>query len=91
MYRFPGWHVLGICAALVITLPAIAAPQRVVSTNLCADEYVFRLMPRDRIAALSFLSADRHPVVSTIVDRVQGIALIYASTEEIFSAIPISS
>ena len=88
MLRFPGWHVLGICAALVIAMPAIAAPQRVVSTNLCADEYVFRLLPRDRIAALSFLSADRHPVVSTIVDRVQGIALIHASTEEILSRNP---
>ncbi len=88
MRRRRGWHVIGFCAALAIALPASAAPQRVVSTNLCADEYVFRLLPRERIAALSFLSADRHPVISTIVDQVRGIALIRASTEEVLSRNP---
>src|SRR5512137_1121104 len=64
--------------ALVLgtTAASVAAPSRVVSTFLCTDEYVFRLVPRAHIAALSFEAGDRHPVVSTIVDRVRGIAQI---------------
>ena len=67
---------------------ASAAPQRVVSTNLCADEYVYRLVPREHIAALSFLAADRNPVVSTIADKVSGIHLIRGSFEEVFTLSP---
>lgn len=83
-----GWHVIAICVATLLSPPAFAAPQRVVSTFLCTDEYVFRLLPRERIAALSYLSGDRHPVVSTIVDRVAGIPLIHASAEEVLSRRP---
>lgn len=82
------WRVIAICIATLLSPPVSAAPQRVVSTFLCTDEYVFRLLPRERIAALSFLSGDRHPVVSTIVDRVAGIPLIHASAEEVLSYRP---
>jgi iron complex transport system substrate-binding protein len=68
--------------------PAIAAPQHIVSTFLCTDEYVFRLVPRERIAALSFLAADTHPVVSTIRDRVNGIRLTHGSAEDVMSLNP---
>lgn len=71
------------CALLGFHTSAAAAPQRVVSTNLCADEYVFRLVPRGRIAALSFEAGDRNPVVSTIADKVNGIAQIRPSTETV--------
>jgi iron complex transport system substrate-binding protein len=64
------------------------APNRVVSISVCTDEYVFRLLPRSRIAALSYLAGDRHPVVSTIVDKVRGIRLIRQTAEEILSAQP---
>jgi iron complex transport system substrate-binding protein len=64
------------------------APHRVVSVFLCTDEYVFRLVPRERIAALSFLAADRHPVVSTIADQVAGIPLIHQSAEELLAVKP---
>jgi len=68
---------------------AHAAPaERVVSVNLCTDEYVFRLVPRARIAALSFLAGDRNPIVSTIVDEVGGIALIRQSAEDILAVTP---
>ena len=63
-------------------------PQRIVSTNLCADEYVFRLAPRGHIAALSFEAGDRHPVVSTIVDKVAGIPQIRPSTEAVLNFRP---
>jgi iron complex transport system substrate-binding protein len=64
------------------------SPHRVVSVFLCTDEYVFRLVPRERIAALSFLAADHHPVVSTIADQVEGIPLIHQSAEEVLAAKP---
>jgi iron complex transport system substrate-binding protein len=60
-----------------------APPQRVVSTNLCADEYVFRLVDHRHITALSFEAGDRHPVVSTIADHVGGIPLIHPSAETV--------
>jgi len=65
--------------------PAFAAPQRIVSTFLCTDEYVFRLVPRAHIAALSYLAADTHPVVSTIADKVKGIPLLHPSTEDVLT------
>jgi len=83
---------LGIAAAALLFLctsqSVAAAPQRVVSTNLCADEYVFRLVPRAHIAALSFEAGDRHPVVSTIADRVGGIAQIRPSAETVLNYRP---
>jgi iron complex transport system substrate-binding protein len=71
-----------------VSRAAGASPQRIVSTNLCADEYVFRLMPRDRIVALSFEATDRHPVVSTIADRAQGIPTIRPSAETVLGFAP---
>ncbi|MEJ1968759.1 MAG: ABC transporter substrate-binding protein [Rhizomicrobium sp.] len=58
------------------------------STNLCGDEYVLRLVPRGHIAALSFEAGDRHPVVSTIVDRVGGIAQIRPTLEAVLDLKP---
>lgn len=85
MRRTHGWVVLAL--ALLI-LPASAAPSRVVSTFLCTDEYVFRLLPRERIAALSFEATDRHPVVSTIADAAKGIATIRPSSETVLNTRP---
>src|SRR5580692_11686920 len=75
-------------AVLLLCPPALAAQQRVVSTFLCTDEYVFRLVPREHIAALDYLAADTHPVVSTIADKVKGIALIHPSTETVLTLKP---
>lgn len=83
-----GWHVAAFALVLAGATAAQAAPQRVVSTFLCTDEYVFRLLPRERIAALSYLSADRHPVVSTIADEVAGIPLVHDSAEEVLARHP---
>jgi iron complex transport system substrate-binding protein len=88
MRRTHSWHITIVSFLMVLASPAAAAPQHVVSTFLCTDEYVFRLLPRDRIAALSFLAADRHPVVSTIVDKVAGIPLVHDSAEEILAQHP---
>jgi iron complex transport system substrate-binding protein len=65
-----------------------APPKRVVSTNLCTDEYGFRLLPRDRIAALSSMAGDTHPLVSTIAHRVGGINLLHVSAEAVLALHP---
>ncbi|MGD0141812.1 MAG: ABC transporter substrate-binding protein [Rhizomicrobium sp.] len=83
-----GIHASALMAAFLSVQPANAAPQRIVSTFLCTDEYVFRLVPRARIAALSFLAADTHPIVSTIRDQVKGIPLTRGSAEEVMSLNP---
>jgi iron complex transport system substrate-binding protein len=83
-----GCYVAVLISAIFAGNAADAAPQRVVSTFLCTDEYVFRLLPKDRIAALSFLSADTHPVVSTIAGEVKGIRLIRGSAEEVLALNP---
>lgn len=73
---------------LLAAAVAHAAPQRVVSADLCSDEYVYRLVPREHIAALSYLAGDTHPVVSTIADKVKGIPLIHVSTEAVLGYAP---
>ena len=75
-------------AAFFLTQPVFGEPQRVVSTHLCTDEYVFRLVPRAHIAALSYLAGDTHPVVSTIAGRTGGIPLIRPSTESVLNLKP---
>jgi iron complex transport system substrate-binding protein len=65
-----------------------AAPRRVISADLCSDEYVFRLVPREHIVALSWLAGDTHPVVSTIASKVRGIALIRPLAEDILTRSP---
>ena len=82
-------HIL--LAALVYISNSISAPaaqQRVISTFLCTDEYVFRLVPRDRIAALSWEAVDRRPVVSTIADAARGILVIRPATETVLALKP---
>lgn len=84
-----GWHALLMAGALLFgTRADAAAPQRVVSTFLCTDEYVFRMVPRAHIAALSFEAGDRNPVVSTIADKVSGIHQIRPSTETVLDLKP---
>lgn len=78
-----------LCIAQVFLCAQVgAAPTRIVSTFLCTDEYVFRLVPRDRIAALSYEAGDTHPVVSTIAGQVAGIAMIHPNTETVLSLRP---
>ena len=88
MQRTRGRVAALVCAVLFVLQPALAAPQRVVSTFLCTDEYVFRMVPRSHIAALSYLAGDTRPVVSTIADKVGGITLIHPSTETVLNFKP---
>lgn len=88
MRRAHGWVAAILCALILAANPAASAPRRVVSTFLCTDEYVFRLLPRERIAALSFEATDRRPVVSTIADAAKGIATIRPSAETVLNLSP---
>ncbi len=88
MHRAHGWGAAFCLGLFLFSNQAVAAPQRVVSTFLCTDEYVFRLLPRERIAALSFEATDRRPVVSTIADAAAGIPAIRPSAETVLSFDP---
>ncbi|MDE2182484.1 MAG: ABC transporter substrate-binding protein [Alphaproteobacteria bacterium] len=88
MRGLQGWIVTILCVVTSATGALHAGPQRVVSTFLCTDEYVYRLVPRDHIAALSYEASDRHPVVSTIADKVSGIRAIRPSTETVLALSP---
>ena len=79
-----------IAAILMALAPACARalPQRIVSTNLCTDEYLFRLVPATRIAALSELAGALHPEVSNIAHRVGSIPRIRPSAEEVLNLRP---
>ena len=80
------WPILALIAALAA--PAQAQPSRIVSVSLCTDEYVFRLVPGDHIAALSILAGAAPPIVSTIARQVKGIPLVRSSAEEVYAKHP---
>lgn len=88
MHRMKRLAVTLLCTGILLPYPAFAGPGRVVSTFLCTDEYVFRLLPRERIAALSYEALDRRPVVSTIADAARGMPVIRPSTESVAALKP---
>ena len=61
-------------------------PQRIVSINLCTDQILIDLVPRARIAALSFLARD--PSVSAIADEVGDLRLTHGGAEDVLSLRP---
>ncbi len=61
-------------------------PRRIVSLNLCTDQIVLELVPRERIAALSWLAGDRN--VSAIASEVKNITLIAGGAEEVLALDP---
>jgi iron complex transport system substrate-binding protein len=75
--------VLLLCAGLA---RATEPPQRVVSLNLCTDQILLALLPRERIAMLSQLAADR--TLSWAAARAEGIARFDGSVERIVQLDP---
>lgn len=79
-------------ALLLALLPALlpvavpAAPGRVVSMNLCADELVLRLADRAQVAGMTYLARD--PRGSTVADRAAGVPVIRGLSEEIVALNP---
>jgi iron complex transport system substrate-binding protein len=75
-----------LLAAGALTAEAEAAPQRVVSLNLCADQFLVLLLPPERIAALSPLAADR--ALSAVAGQVAGIARVRPAAEAVLPLAP---
>ncbi|MFM2043900.1 MAG: hypothetical protein RLY86_2476 [Pseudomonadota bacterium] len=87
-----GGLVTAVTGALRAPAPAPAViqaggpPRRVVSLNLCTDQLAVLLLPRERIAGLTFLADD--PDLSTVADRVAGIPLVQGQAEEVLALRP---
>ncbi|MDX1432594.1 MAG: ABC transporter substrate-binding protein [Gammaproteobacteria bacterium] len=58
-----------------------AQPTRVVSLNLCADQYLLALADREQIAALTHFAVD--PSISALHERAAGLPLTRGSAEEV--------
>jgi len=67
-------------------LCAKAGPERVASLNLCLDQMVLALIPRERIASLTYLAAD--PKVSVLANKVGDIALNRGLAEQLIPLKP---
>ncbi len=71
--------------ALAFAGPASAAapakPQRIMSTNMCNDLILLMLVPRDRIASITYLTHDAVEVLMPGADR--GVATNHGTAEEI--------
>jgi iron complex transport system substrate-binding protein len=83
------WHGLLLLVFLLCASLAQAdgtPPQRVVSLNLCTDQVLLALLPRERIAMLSQLAADR--TLSWAAARAEGIARFDGSVERIVQLDP---
>ncbi|MEQ6437988.1 ABC transporter substrate-binding protein [Comamonas sp. w2-DMI] len=64
----------------------VTKPQRIVSLNLCTDQILLQLVPRERIAALSFLSQDARS--SALSKQAEGIRTVRGTAEEVLALEP---
>jgi iron complex transport system substrate-binding protein len=86
-----GAALLGGAGALWAAAPrpaakAPAAPQRIVSINLCADQLVLALADREQIAGLTINAADRE--MSGEAAKARGLPLLGNSAEQILAIEP---
>jgi iron complex transport system substrate-binding protein len=78
-----------ILVATVLALAAPAAeskPQRIVSTNVCADQLALALVERTRILSVSRMAME--PEISNLADAARGIRINNARAEEIVELKP---
>lgn len=78
-----------ILAAAVLALVAPAAsgkPQRIVSTNVCADQLALALVDRVRILSVSRMAIE--PEISNLAEEARGIRINNARAEEIVELKP---
>ena len=69
-------------AALTAMSPANAAPQRVVSMNLCTDQLAMMLAPPGQLISVSYLARD--PEASAMAGEAQAFPVNHGLAEEIF-------
>jgi iron complex transport system substrate-binding protein len=63
-----------------------APPHRIVSLTVCTDQLLLDLVPRDRIAALTYLAVD--PTVSMRVEEAKGLKGVHWMAEEVLALQP---
>lgn len=79
----------GLACGLAIGLPGSAGaapPQRIVSLNLCTDQILLQVVPRERIAALSWLS--QNPESAALHREAQGLRIVRGNAEEVLALQP---
>lgn len=79
--------LLAVAARGAITpAPPAKAPQRIVSLNLCSDQYLLAVADRRQIAGLTHNAADRE--MSAAAAQVKGLRVLDPSAEEILAIDP---
>lgn len=67
--------------------PQLASPpQRIASLNICLDQLLWELVPRERLVSISYLTAS--PMWSPIAEQVRGIPTNHGLAEEIVPLSP---
>lgn len=82
-------HAVAVALGMMIpgaTPHAEPAAKRIVSINLCTDQLLLDLVPRERIAGLSHLAGDR--TLSATAARADGIATTHGQAEEVLALDP---
>ncbi len=78
------------CKTLIVVAAGLlcgaAAPQRVMSLNVCADQLLLALLPEKRIASLTFMAREPQPL--RIWPQGARIPVNYGSAEEVLAAKP---
>ena len=69
-----------------LTPVAAAPPQRIVSLNVCTDQILVDLVPRERIAAVTHLATD--PLSAAHPDKAVGLRLTRGAAEDVLAADP---
>lgn len=64
-----------------VTFTTQTAPQRIASLNICIDQLLWELVPRERLVSISYLTAD--PIWSPIAEQVKGMPVNHGLAEEI--------
>lgn len=59
-----------------------ASPQRIVSLNLCTDQLLMLMAPRERIAAISHLAID--PQLSILAEDAKRLPVTFGQAEEVY-------
>ena len=89
-FRVACLRAAALAAFLVVAAPphtvAEGIPQRIVSLDLCTDQLLLELAPRERIAAVTHLAGDAS--VSAIPDLAKGIPITHGAAEEVLSYDP---
>lgn len=78
--------MLGLLSPCAAASPASAAPRRIVSLNLCADQLVIALADRDQIAGVTEWARD--PTLSYYAQAARGLPFTHRSAEEVIALRP---